>query len=286
MTYNPNTPQPFEIPSESQSRFLDNFLLFNQYFSQDHVQLGNVISNATLAAPCVITSVAHGLATGNTVTVYDITGLLGNTPTPWSINGSSFTITVIDANTFSLDGSNTTLEPTYLAGTGNFSSASYAYGYHKQLSMPSPLLGDPSLPAPQASLYNKIFRSEAGTQPSTKADLFFQNSEMISQLTRLFMKTKTTAAGIQRFIDTPWDISIKFGYLKTIDSLTTTVNFAEPFSTVVYGAIISPIFKDPGDYITYVVSLSLTQAVFISYNSAIPAINASPLQNYYIVIGK
>jgi hypothetical protein len=55
------------------------------------------ITGATNASPIVITSASHKLTTGMKVT---ITGVLGNT----AANGT-FTITVVNANTFSLDGS-------------------------------------------------------------------------------------------------------------------------------------------------------------------------------------
>jgi hypothetical protein len=56
-----------------------------------------VVTGATNASPIVITSVAHGLQTGNVVTIKNITG---NT----AANGT-FTITRTGADTFSLDGS-------------------------------------------------------------------------------------------------------------------------------------------------------------------------------------
>lgn len=55
------------------------------------------VSNASNEAPIIITSAAHGLTTGARVT---ITGVLGNT----AANGT-FTVTRIDANTYSLDSS-------------------------------------------------------------------------------------------------------------------------------------------------------------------------------------
>ena len=54
------------------------------------------ITNATNASPIVITSANHGLTTGARVT---ITGVGGNT----NANGT-FIVTVVDANTFSLNG--------------------------------------------------------------------------------------------------------------------------------------------------------------------------------------
>ncbi len=64
---------------------------------------GCAVIGATNALPIVVTSIGHGLQTGTQVT---ITGVLGNTAT----NGT-WTITRIDADTFSLDGS---------VGNGNF----------------------------------------------------------------------------------------------------------------------------------------------------------------------
>lgn len=55
------------------------------------------ITNATNASPIVVTSSGHGLTTGARVT---ITGVGGNT----AANGT-FVVTVLDGNTFSLDGS-------------------------------------------------------------------------------------------------------------------------------------------------------------------------------------
>lgn len=57
---------------------------------------GRNITGASNASPIAITSTAHGLTTGTKVT---ITGVLGNT----AANVVSATITVIDANTFSLN---------------------------------------------------------------------------------------------------------------------------------------------------------------------------------------
>jgi hypothetical protein len=58
--------------------------------------LSHPITGATKASPIVITSVAHGLVTGNTV---NVSGVGGNT----AANGT-FTITAVDANSFSLNG--------------------------------------------------------------------------------------------------------------------------------------------------------------------------------------
>ncbi len=58
---------------------------------------GVVISNATNATPIAITSFGHGLSTGTRV---NVSGVIGNT----AANGL-FTVTVVDGNSFTLDGS-------------------------------------------------------------------------------------------------------------------------------------------------------------------------------------
>src|SRR5438445_9513441 len=55
------------------------------------------ITNATNTGPIVITSANHGLSSGALI---NITGVLGNPAA-----NANWTITVIDANTFSLNGS-------------------------------------------------------------------------------------------------------------------------------------------------------------------------------------
>jgi hypothetical protein len=75
------------------------------------------ISGATQANPCVITATAHGFVTGNTVL---ISGIVGMT----ELNDLQFTITVLTANTFSLDGVNSTAYTAYSSG-GSAASLKY-----------------------------------------------------------------------------------------------------------------------------------------------------------------
>jgi hypothetical protein len=273
MTYNPNTPLPQEIPAESQSRFLDNFTLLNQYFGRDHVPFGNVISNATLAAPCVITSASHGLSTGNTVTIYDISGLQGNSAVQWPIDGSSVTITVIDADTFSLNASDSTLYPPYIDGTGNFSSPSYLYGYHTHITYPTPLKADPPITTSGgSSLYQKVFIPPPGKQPSRRGDLFFETQispSIVDQLTRLFVNTQSSSAGTNYSIVTPWGVIFNFG--KTSHEEFTgpiTVNFKSPYTATNFGVIISLSSGIFGDAELGVNSTSLTNFSFTSRNES------------------
>ena len=60
------------------------------------------VADVTLAAPAVVTVTGHGRSTGETVYMHDPEGGL-----PASIEGEAFTITVLDADTFELDGSDT-----------------------------------------------------------------------------------------------------------------------------------------------------------------------------------
>lgn len=84
------------------------------------------ITNASNATPIVITSASHGLNTGTRVT---ISGVNGNT----AANGT-FTITQIDANTFSLNGS---------AGNGAYTSGGtwHAVGLYVAVVLMDPNLG-------------------------------------------------------------------------------------------------------------------------------------------------
>jgi hypothetical protein len=67
------------------------------------------ITGATAANPVVITSNNHGLQTGGTCF---ISGVIGMT----EINNRTFTVTRVDANTFSLDGEDGTLHTPYVSG--------------------------------------------------------------------------------------------------------------------------------------------------------------------------
>ena len=72
------------------------------------INLGGTVTGATNAGPIVITSANHGLTTGTKVYLADVGG---NT----AANGV-FTITPIDANSFSLNGSDGSASPAYTFG--------------------------------------------------------------------------------------------------------------------------------------------------------------------------
>lgn len=67
------------------------------------------IQNVALTNPCEITADSHGLRTGNIIYLSGIDGTI-------EANGGSYTVTVIDENTFSLDGIDATAFNAYTSG--------------------------------------------------------------------------------------------------------------------------------------------------------------------------
>jgi len=67
------------------------------------------ITGATQANPCAITSVAHGYSTGDEITLASIGGMT-------QLNGQTVTITKTGADTYTLDGVNSTAYGAYTAG--------------------------------------------------------------------------------------------------------------------------------------------------------------------------
>lgn len=67
------------------------------------------ITGVTNANPCVVTVTAHGFSSGNTIA---FSGVGGTT----QLNGNSYVITRIDANTFSLNGIDSTAFGVYTSG--------------------------------------------------------------------------------------------------------------------------------------------------------------------------
>lgn len=70
--------------------------------------IGNITA-ATQANPCEITSAGHTLSTGNKVTINNVGGMT-------ELNGNTYTITVVDANHFTLDGVDSTGFTAYTSG--------------------------------------------------------------------------------------------------------------------------------------------------------------------------
>jgi hypothetical protein len=89
-------------PDAQSNVFVSNQDLLNSAAS-------SIISGVSLTNPCVITSVNYSLPTGSQIY---ISGILGTV----ELNSSYQTITVIDANTFSLDGVDSTGFTPYISG--------------------------------------------------------------------------------------------------------------------------------------------------------------------------
>lgn len=67
------------------------------------------ISNATQANPCQITSMEHSLITGTSIYIANVKGMT-------QLNGVIYTITVVDANNFTLDNTDSTGFTAYVSG--------------------------------------------------------------------------------------------------------------------------------------------------------------------------
>jgi hypothetical protein len=104
----------------SVGRWLSDTLLFaagaNKLFRYWPTKTAT-ITGATKANPCVITATGHGFRTGISVTISGVGGMT-------QLNGNTYVITVIDANSFSLDGVNSSAYGTYTSGG---SAATYKY---------------------------------------------------------------------------------------------------------------------------------------------------------------
>lgn len=79
------------------------------------VQMTNLtVANGTITLalqsnPCQITSPNHGLTTGDQIVISDVLGMI-------NLNGNTYTVTVLNANQFTLNGVNATLFPAYTSG--------------------------------------------------------------------------------------------------------------------------------------------------------------------------
>lgn len=70
---------------------------------------GTITGIAQPSNPTSITSTGHGLVTGAIITISDVGGMV-------ELNGNNYTITVVDANTFTLDGIDNTAYGAYTGG--------------------------------------------------------------------------------------------------------------------------------------------------------------------------
>lgn len=258
MTYNPNIPQPPDLPSDSQPDILTDFLSLNEVFGVDHIPFGNSIEEATLANPCVCTSTNHRLTTGDTVTVYNMEGIdLISVREDWVINNTSFTVTVIDEDTFSLDGSDSTTYPVYIPNSGDFSSTDLPYGYHTKNFFPTTRLDAPNLTSPKSSYFPQNVEN--------LAQLFFQNGATAADKVPLTQVNTTTQTIDGRGFITPWGLIINMGTVVARSSGFSTFNYPVPYTSTVFGLILTrgrPLTIDTNDTSTKTVvgqSINLNQ---------------------------
>ncbi len=125
-SYFPITPEP---NAEIAEGFVTIIIGTMNFVDQNGVlvQTGS-ITGATQANPCEITSVNHDLTTGFMVTINDVGGMV-------QLNGNTYTITVIDADHFILNGVDSTGYTAYTSGgiwtsinTSNFGTINYLTG--------------------------------------------------------------------------------------------------------------------------------------------------------------
>lgn len=105
---------------------LNNFTFIINVIDADHFDLYStvdegIIMGASQTNPCVITSIGHGLTTGNQIMIAGVQGMV-------NLNDIAYTITVIDPDHFSLDGIDATGFPAYVSG-GMWYLAVDATGY-------------------------------------------------------------------------------------------------------------------------------------------------------------
>lgn len=230
--YNPFIPQPPDLPSDNQPDIETNFLELNETYGVDHIPFGNIIEFATLAAPCVCTSTNHRLATGNTVIVFNMEGTneLG-VREDWPINGMAFVVTVIDDNTFSLNGTDSTLYPTYLPNSGDFSSVDLPYGFHTKTLLNTPIIRTPNRAPPKSAYFSQLVEN--------LPQLFFQNgatADDIVQLTKLPVAAQT---GNGRGFRTPWGYIINVGEVAAQANTFTIYDFPLPFTSLPFSLTLS-----------------------------------------------
>lgn len=85
---------------QEDATFVDSFLTYDA---------PKTITGATKANPCVVTSVAHGFSNGDYVLINGISGMT-------ELNGNSYLIANVAANTFELSGIDSTSYTTYVSG--------------------------------------------------------------------------------------------------------------------------------------------------------------------------
>lgn len=107
-TFNDPLSDSIETVTINTDGFLYKKLQKQIYFDYDGRVKGN-ITNISNGNPAQVTSANHGLQTGAQVIIRDVLGMV-------NINNTTYTITVVDANNFTLNGIDSTSYPAYISG--------------------------------------------------------------------------------------------------------------------------------------------------------------------------
>ncbi len=140
-----NNLQGFRAPVYFEGRqgnfFKNRDQLFNLYPRnptqfQQGAGLSGVITGATQANPAQITSVDHNLRTGSIITISNVVGMT-------QLNGNQYTVTVVSANAFTLNGIDSSAYGAYVSGGTwvSYNTFSFTLFGNNQNPFPQPNFG-------------------------------------------------------------------------------------------------------------------------------------------------
>jgi len=128
VNYNQGVRAPFYVDGIQGNFFKDREQFYNMWprwptkFQQAPQSLtGSITGIAQPTNPTSITSANHGLVTGDVITITDVVGMT-------QLNDNIYTITFVDANTFTLDGIDNTTYGSYVSG-GIWTATNRAFNF-------------------------------------------------------------------------------------------------------------------------------------------------------------
>lgn len=139
-----------------------------------------------------------------------------------------------------------------------FTTTSAQAGFHTDINFAAPLVADPNLAAPQASVYPKAV---AGT-----TQLFFQNGALAANVVQL-TNIVPTQVGTNYFIQTPFGLKIAYGFWPNIGSTTHNITFAGTFASTPIICLVTQQDTVGGARAATYNTLTTTTVVIISSNS-------------------
>lgn len=122
VNYNQGVRDPFYCDGIQGTLFKDRSAFYRMwpelptYSQQTVTTFSKAITGATALSPVRVNSTAHGLSTGAVITISGVTGMT-------DLNGGPYTITVVNANTFTLNGIDGLLFSAYTGGGTWFSTS-------------------------------------------------------------------------------------------------------------------------------------------------------------------